>query len=49
MHPAYFNWKNFEEFQMYSQYNTNAEKRFKAIQVFNSARIKELLIVWKPV
>lgn len=30
---AYFNWKkNFEEFQMYSQYNTNAETRFKAIQ-----------------
>jgi hypothetical protein len=24
--------KNFEEFQMYSQYNTNAETRFKAIQ-----------------
>lgn len=30
---AYFNWKkNFEEFQMYSEYNTNAETRFKAIQ-----------------
>ena len=30
---AYFNWKkNYEEFQMYSQYNTNAERRFKAIQ-----------------
>ena len=30
---AYFNWKkNYEEFQMYSQYNTNAETRFKAIQ-----------------
>jgi hypothetical protein len=30
---AYFNWKkNFEEFQMYSQYNTNAETRFKAIK-----------------
>jgi len=30
---AYFNWKkNFEEFQMYTQYNTNAETRFKAIQ-----------------
>jgi outer membrane protein TolC len=30
---AYFNWKkNYEEFQMYSQYNTNAEIRFKAIQ-----------------
>jgi hypothetical protein len=30
---AYFNWKkNHEEFQMYSQYNTNAETRYKAIQ-----------------
>jgi outer membrane protein TolC len=30
---AYFSWKkNYEEFQMYSQYNTNAEIRFKAIQ-----------------
>ena len=30
---AYFNWKkNYEEFQMYSLYNTNAETRFKAIQ-----------------
>jgi hypothetical protein len=24
--------KNHEEFQMYSQYNTNAETRYKAIQ-----------------
>jgi outer membrane protein TolC len=30
---AYFNWKkNYEEFEMYSQYNTNAETRYKAIQ-----------------
>ncbi|SDZ92467.1 Outer membrane protein TolC [Flavobacterium gillisiae] len=30
---AYFNWKkNYEEFQMYSQYNTNAETRYKAVQ-----------------
>ncbi|WP_418264852.1 TolC family protein [Flavobacterium faecale] len=30
---AYFNWKkNYEEFQMYSQYNTNAQIRFNAIQ-----------------
>jgi hypothetical protein len=29
---AYFNWKKHEEFQMYSQYNTNAETRYKAIQ-----------------
>jgi outer membrane protein TolC len=30
---AYFNWKkNYEEFQMYAQYNTNAETRFKAVQ-----------------
>ena len=30
---AYFNWKkNYEEFQMYSLYNTYAETRFKAIQ-----------------
>jgi outer membrane protein TolC len=29
---AYFNWKkNHEEFQMYSQYNTNAETRYKAV------------------
>lgn len=30
---AYFNWKkNYEEVQMYSQYNTNAETRYKAVQ-----------------
>jgi outer membrane protein TolC len=30
---AYFNLKkNYEEFQMYSQYNTNAETRYKAVQ-----------------
>jgi outer membrane protein TolC len=30
---AYFNWKkNYEEFEMYSQYNTNAETRYKAVQ-----------------
>ncbi|WP_366186750.1 TolC family protein [Flavobacterium ovatum] len=30
---AYFNWKkNHEEFQMYTQYNTNATIRFKAVQ-----------------
>jgi len=30
---AYFNWKkNYEEFQMYTQYNSNATTRFKAVQ-----------------
>ncbi|WP_220762733.1 TolC family protein [Flavobacterium sp. UMI-01] len=30
---AYFNWKkNYEEFQMYAQYNTNAQTRFDAIK-----------------
>jgi hypothetical protein len=29
---AYFNGKKYEEFQMYSQYNTNAETRYKAVQ-----------------
>ena len=30
---SYFNWKrNHEEFQMYAQYNTNAETRFKAVR-----------------
>jgi outer membrane protein TolC len=42
---AYFNWKkNHEEFQMYSQYNTNAETRYKAIQSIKEGD-KELLIV----
>jgi hypothetical protein len=38
---AYFNWKkNHEEFQMYSQYNTNAETRYKAIQSLIKERDK---------
>jgi hypothetical protein len=37
--------KNHEEFQMYSQYNTNAETRYKAIQSLIKEGTKELLIV----
>jgi hypothetical protein len=50
---AYFNWKNFEEFQMYAEYNTNAETRFYTIHHIKQARIKEpsialkLALAWK--
>jgi hypothetical protein len=44
---AYFNWKNFEEFQMYPQYNTNAETRFKAIQSLIKQGDKRAMIVLK--
>jgi hypothetical protein len=44
---AYFNWKNFEEFQMYTQYNTNAET-LKAIQSLINKDDKRA-IVWNGI